>query len=96
MCRNIKTLFNFDPPATHAEIHGRFVALSLTRRCLAGKAAARRLRPADRIGKPDAGTRRSPDEVLARDDRGEGNAVHRSNNFLSLVRRSGVSVSDRF
>ena len=21
MCRNIKTLFNFDPPATHAEIH---------------------------------------------------------------------------
>ena len=20
MCRNIKTLFNFDPPATHAEI----------------------------------------------------------------------------
>ena len=22
MCRNIKTLFNFEPPATHAEIHG--------------------------------------------------------------------------
>ena len=22
MCRNIKTLFNFDPPATHEEIHG--------------------------------------------------------------------------
>src|SRR5476651_832678 len=21
MCRNIKTLFNFEPPATHAEIH---------------------------------------------------------------------------
>lgn len=21
MCRNIKTLFNFDPPATHEEIH---------------------------------------------------------------------------
>jgi hypothetical protein len=21
MCRNIKPLFNFDPPATHAEIH---------------------------------------------------------------------------
>ena len=21
MCRNIKTLFNFNPPATHAEIH---------------------------------------------------------------------------
>ncbi len=21
MCRNIKTLFNFDPPATDAEIH---------------------------------------------------------------------------
>ncbi len=21
MCRNIKTLFNFDPPATHHEIH---------------------------------------------------------------------------
>lgn len=21
MCRNIKTLYNFDPPATHAEIH---------------------------------------------------------------------------
>ena len=21
MCRNIKALFNFDPPATHAEIH---------------------------------------------------------------------------
>lgn len=22
MCRNIKTLYNFDPPATHEEIHG--------------------------------------------------------------------------
>jgi len=22
MCRNIKTLFNFDPPATDAEVHG--------------------------------------------------------------------------
>jgi hypothetical protein len=21
MCRNIKTLFNFEPPATHAEVH---------------------------------------------------------------------------
>ncbi len=22
MCRNIRTLFNFEPPATEAEIHG--------------------------------------------------------------------------
>ena len=25
MCRNIKTLFNFDPPATDAEIHAASV-----------------------------------------------------------------------
>jgi hypothetical protein len=25
MCRNIKTLFNFDPPATHQEIQGASV-----------------------------------------------------------------------
>ena len=25
MCRNIKTLFNFDPPATHDEIHASAV-----------------------------------------------------------------------
>lgn len=30
MCRNIKTLFNFDPPATHAEI--RDAALQFVRK----------------------------------------------------------------
>src|SRR5439155_23874380 len=33
-------------------LHERFGAVSLTRRCLAGKAAARRLRPADRFEGP--------------------------------------------
>jgi hypothetical protein len=65
---------------------------ALTRRCLAGKAAARRLRPADRIGKLDAGTRRSPGEYLARDDRGEGNPVHRSDNFVRLGRECRIGI----
>src|SRR6476646_3765036 len=33
-------------------LHERLVALNLTRRCLAGKAAARRLRPADNFEGP--------------------------------------------
>ena len=34
MCRNIKTLFNFDPPATHEEI--RAASLQFVRKSISG------------------------------------------------------------
>ena len=42
MCRNIKTLFNFEPPATEAEIHAS--ALQFVRK-LPGSARRRRPMP---------------------------------------------------
>lgn len=55
MCRNIRTLFNFDPPATEAEIHD--AALQFVRK-LSGstKPSQRNKEPFDRAVGAIAGT----------------------------------------
>ena len=67
MCRNIKTLHNFKPPATHEEVHAS--ALQRAGRGTAGGAAAARARRLPRVaaaaGRPAARRRRAGGHATA-------------------------------
>jgi hypothetical protein len=66
MCRNIKTLFNFDPPATDEEI--RAASLQFVRKLSGSHTRRKPMRP--RSSKPRRSVRRRPSaHRFARDQR---------------------------